>query len=905
MSENKENNTVQEPAGRRRHEVRPEVWAALKQMAEEDKAQREHNAAYEDKQPSASQQQENQEPAGHRHHEVRPEVWAALEQMAKEEAEREEEPVFQEPAWEPVREPAQELVMEEQAAAEPPVKDQEPSIEYAEQAEPVQDAQEPDRDEDSSPSEPAQEQEGRPAENGAPETAGKETGAADKEPSPGVMEHQEAHGSPAPEEGKAGQGQEAAKPDIQQEEAHTDGAQPQADTAKEDAGKKAREQAEAEQDAKDARKKKDREGADFHKDSPKDQKGREQRAKGLFERIRNLAMRVYHRVKHAVERAIGRGRIPTLSKVNEADFSRSAMDPSRKKDDPSVDRATQEKSKEKGRDWKELFYHGIARRILGKDAYMHAIQQNEKQEAPRQEKGAQEQNKQAPEQKENTGQAEKVQPGRTEHPGSQEKPERSESTEAKEQGNQEEKKEVQREPEEMKGKFNALHKIITNDLEDKYSNARESKEAYLDHYTKQLQEKLTELNHGEPVQVSASREDERLEIRINHEQEQYGGYPSFMGCSMIRIDIDKHLNITSAEAFVPIRQSDDGKFIGRKIDVTETLGAYIVSDLARNFREDYNRGAESYNLTSRNEFEKTMHDAAAQGRGGFTIDNISYSISVKDNQIQLSQADGGKAFTIAMDAGSQKSDAAREAYEAKSQELQDIEKKLKEVKDIRNEKAAELSHLATKTEQAAAKASEVEQRVCDIKDALRKVENQIGGKYPGAQKMQELKEQQKEILKNRASAFREKNATRTEANVVRADRDNMADRVKELDEHIAALEQKAGAMRDACRDAKEQYDNANLGQKEIVREIYQAHTKSAMESRESSIRVFEEILPGQKNELGGNFKLEDLNKAMEETGRTSMEEALNAQSRDMQHEPSTGEEREAGLEGREMGDELE
>ena len=106
-------------------------------------------------------------------------------------------------------------------------------------------------------------------------------------------------------------------------------------------------------------------------------------------------------------------------------------------------------------------------------------------------------------------------------------------------------------------------------------------------------------------------------------------------------------------------------------------------------------------------------------------------------------------------------------------------------------------------------------------------------------------------------------------------------------------------------DAKKQYDAASLGEKETAREIYQAHTKSAMESRESSIRVFEEILPGQKNEIGGNFRLEDLNKAMEETGRTSMEEALNAQSRDMQHEPSIGEEREAGLEGREMGDELE
>lgn len=861
-----------------------------------------------------------QEPStsGRRHHEVRPEIWEALRQMSEERARGNEGPI----SAEPTRENTQDAARGGQVTGEPPVSKPDPAIENTEQAhvaeEPqVGDAREsvPENQEkqeaqeshesvtqETEPSqkpvqEPARESEEPTASTNEPEVDDKEADVSDKDP---VSEYQE---PPEPEKVETGQGQEAAKPDKQQEEARTDGTSHQENPIKEDTVKREQEQAKADQDAKDARKKKDRDGAAFHKDNPK--KDKEPKAKGLLARIRNLAMRVYHYVKHTVEKAIGRGRIPTLPWVNKADFSRSAMDPSNKKDDPSVDRATQEKSKEKGRDWKELFYHRIARRILGKEAYMHAIQQNEKQEAPRQEKGAQEQGKQAPAQKENAGQAEKEQSGRTEHPGSQEKPERAESTEAKEQGKQEEKKEVQREPEEMKGKFNALHKIITNDLEDKYSNAREAKEAYLDHYTKQLQEKLIELNHGEPVQVSASREDGKLEIRINHEQEQYGGYPSFMGCSMVRIDIDKHLNVISAEAFVPTRQSDDGKFIGRKIDVTETLGAYIVSDLARNFREDYNRGAESYNLTSRNEFEKTMHDAAAQGRGGFTIDNISYSISVKDNQIQISQADGGKAFTIAMDAGTQKSDAAREAYEAKSQELQDIEKKLKEVKDIRNEKAAELGQLATKADQAEKKALEVEQRVCDLKNDLRKIEKQTSGKYPGAEKMQELKQQQEETLKARNAAFREKGTTRTAANEARTEYDLMVKKVKGFDEQISALEQKASAVRDACMDAKKQYDAASLGEKETAREIYQAHTKSAMESRESSIRVFEEILPGQKNEIGGNFRLEDLNKAMEETGRTSMEEALNAQSRDMQHEPSIGEEREAGLEGREMGDELE
>ena len=696
--------------------------------------------------------------------------------------------------------------------------------------------------------------------------------------------------------------QEPSVPDKEQEETCADGTPPKEDIAREDVNRRVQEQTRADDAARDAQKKKDQDGTAFRKDDYKKDK-EPTRFRGFFLRIRDLAMRVYHYVKHTVERAIGRGRIPSPPRVNVADFSRSSMDPSRKKDDPSVDRATQDKSREKGRDWKELFYHGIARRILGKEAYVHAIQQNEKREASRQEKGTQEQ---APAQKENAGHAKKEQQGRTEHPGSQEKPERAGKAEnAKNQEQRKpEKGEAQKEAEEMKGKFKALHKLITNDLEDRYSNAKETKEAYLSYYAKQLQEKLTELNQGEPVQISAARKDGKLEIRINNEREQYGGYSSFMGCSMIQIDIDKHLNVISAEAFVPTRQSDDGRFIGRKIDVSETLGAYIVSDLARNFREDYNRGEKSYNLTSRNEFEKTMRDAATQGRNGFTVDNISYLISVKDNKIQISQTDGGKAFTIAMDADTQKPDPFREAYETKIQKLQDIEKELKTTKEARSEKAANAIKLDEIYKQAQTKALETEQKVCNIRECLKKIESQMSGKYPGPQKMQELKEQQAQILKDRAAAFREKGQTFTAANVAKADYDIAVGQVKKLDEQITALEQKAGAMRDACRDAKEQYDKTSLGQEETDREVYQAHVRSVVESRESSIRAFEEILPGQKNEIGGNFKLEDLNKAMEETGRTSMEEALNAQSRDMQHDPLIGEERGAGLEGREI-DELE
>jgi len=693
-------------------------------------------------------------------------------------------------------------------------------------------------------------------------------------------------------------------PGNQQEGIHTEETPPQEKAAKEEAAGQEQDKGEAEE--KDSRQKKERDREAFHKDST--EKDKEPSRKGLFDRLRNLALRIYHRVKHIVEWAIGRGNIPSQLRANKADFSRSDTDLSSQKDKPSVDRAAQEKDnkeKENGRNWKELLYHGFASRILGRDVYMYVVQQNEKQDASRQEKNAKEQEKPGQAKKENAGQTDKGHMDRTEHPGSQEKAEHTENTSTYGQSKQEEKGDTQREPVEMKGKFNSLHKIITDDLEDRYTNAREAKEAYLDHYVKQLQEKLTDINQGEAVQVSASRENGKLEIRINDKQEQYGGYPSFMGCSMIRIEIDGHLNVTSAEAFVPTRQSDDGKLIGRKIDVSETLGAYIVSDLAKNFREDYNRGSESYNLAGRNEFEKTVRDAATQGRGNFTIDNIPYSISVKDNQIQISPGAGEKTFMIAMNAGSRQIEAARKAYDAKLWELQDTEKKLEEARNSYNELEAKRENLRENCSQAATKAMEEEQKYNNLRQELNQIRRQMSGKYLGYEKMGDLGQQEKEVTAAKNTAFREAKNASMEKNKAQAALDAVDHTLKQSREQIKALEQAVGSLKDGCRDAKEQYDAASLDQKETAREVYQMHTRNVTESRESSIRVFEEILPEQKNEIGGNFKLEDLNKAMEDTGRTSMEEALNAQVMDVQIEPSIEAKHETGLESQEISAEIE
>lgn len=799
-----------------------------------------------------------------------------------------------------------------------------------EQANPVMDTEEPAQamedagertEEATGPAMEDMEAAPQEAENDAMDKA--ETEMAQEEP----QESQEPQGHEAAQEADVPAGADAGAIDKEdgQEASHIDGmgqdAQDQEGPAQEPQGK-AKENSSQQQGQdqpgagdKDPRQKQRRDGQPFHKDDPN--KGKEEQPKGLFARMRHLALRIFHRFKHMVEHVIGRGRIPTLPRVNRADLSRSAMDLSGK-DKPSVDRETKDKGQEQqqGKNWRELLFHGFARRILGRDAYMYAVQQAEKQEAARQGKDAQGQEHPGQAPKEAARQAEEKRADRTEHPESRENPaaERSREAHTQSQGEvekgtgQQTQQAQQKEPEEMRGKFNSLHKIITNDLEDRYTNAREAKETYLANYAAQLQEKLTAINHEDPVQVSVSREDGKLKICINHEQEQFGGYPMFMGCAKIQIEIDGHLNITSAEALIPTKQSEDGKISGRKIDVSETLGAYIISDLAKNFREDYNRGSESYNLASRNEFEKIIRDAAAQGRGGFMIDNIPYSISVNQDQtIQISPAAGeGRAFTIAMDAAPQQTEAAREAYESKAQELQDAERALGSARRTYDEMKAERQQLQEKYNQASDKADAAAKKYKDIQKECYQIDKRMSGSYLGAEEMAALEQKKTGLETEKKAAFKEQQQANKDRNMAHAAVDT-ADRALQGQKLKSdALEQKTEILREACKEAKGQYDTVSLKQKETVMEAYQAHVSSVAESRGSSIRVFEEILPGCKNDIGGDFKLEDLNRAMEETGRTSMEEALSARDMgDGRAEPSRGEEREAGMESQELGAEIE
>ena len=657
-----------------------------------------------------------------------------------------------------------------------------------------------------------------------------------------------------------------------------------ADEQQHEANDRREQEAEAhrhEQEERDTQERADRERREAEARGPRsnsDRRGEQQ--KGLFARLRDFVSRIYHRAKSMVEHAIGRGRIlaqPIVSRVN---FQRSAMDQS-EKNGPSVDRdkATQSKTndKEQGRNWGDLLYHGFARRILGKDAYMYAVTQGDKQNVPGQDKTDPRGTQPQPEQPGNPDRGDNdaaQRPGEGSRPGNADN-EKSQPTQ-----------------EEMKGKFNSLHKIITNDLEDRYSNAKEAKEAYLAHYAQELQTKLTEINGGQPVQVSASRENGQLAIRINDQKDQFGNYPSFMHASMIKIDIDSHLNVVSAEGKVFTGRTSNGNFIGNKFDLTDTLGKYVVSDLARNFREDYNRGADSYNITSRNEFDKTIREAAARNAGSFTIDNVTYTISVKDNQIQVGQTIGDKTFNIALGGGPDATAQAKQDYEAKVNALREAQEKMGNADKELSSAVNALNQKQADYDKANSQAKEAVQAHRDIGDALKETRNQLAGPYEGPEKVAELKQREQELAKDNNKAYKQKTNALTNKNLAQADLDTAIKDVTKARDKFENLKSEVTKLQHACEEAKTQIDAVSQTRNGEIKELYETHVQSVTADRESITRAFEEVLPGYHNPIGGRLGLEDLDKTMEDTGRTYMEEALDGHTLDGREneEPSIGQE---------------
>lgn len=314
-------------------------------------------------------------------------------------------------------------------------------------------------------------------------------------------------------------------------------------------------------------------------------------------------------------------------------------------------RTKEAKQKRSLRDYGNLFFHIIARRGLGREGYMHALQMGEQAEREAKEEAA----------RASQGDSQRSQPdgnggSKTPMPDVN-KPDQSKTERQEGEKGQPDKPEPQ--PERP---LKHLYEVFTKDTAE--SNK------FLANYEKRLAEHLEQIEH-QPVDAKATRNgDGTITFDIACGKDEMGTKASFLKATDIHVTMDSNYNIIEA-----VGRDENNQ----EMDVTETLGAYIAADLAGNFREDYNRADDVHNVLSGKTFADAVTravkdpeplliipwNAVNPGRGkdygDVRIDNVLYHVqsmgytstdnkSSSMNDIVFTPVNGqGKAFKIPSD----------------------------------------------------------------------------------------------------------------------------------------------------------------------------------------------------------------------------------------------------------------
>lgn len=239
-------------------------------------------------------------------------------------------------------------------------------------------------------------------------------------------------------------------------------------------------------------------------------KKKERITERMFRRLKNVILWPWHQMKRIIDHTLGRNRIVPVKSAAAYNSSRSNGDKSVNMDKSSID-----KYKEKGteRNWRDMFFHGFARRLLGLDAYMYAVKHGEEKTSAKENATKETLVKNAPEPSMDPKNEKKTQ----EQANGEQRQVRG--TKSKDD---QEKSHPPIQQEEMKGKIDSLHKMITPALEEKYANAAKIKEDYFNAYAVQLSDKLTNINHGDTVKIDIRRESGLVCIDINAQKDQFG-----------------------------------------------------------------------------------------------------------------------------------------------------------------------------------------------------------------------------------------------------------------------------------------------------------------------------------------------------------------------------------------------
>lgn len=525
-------------------------------------------------------------------------------------------------------------------------------------------------------------------------------------------------------------------------------------------------------------------------------------------------------------------------------------------------RTKEAKQKRSLHDYGNLFFHIIARRGLGREGYMHALQMGEQAEREAKEEAA----------RASQGDSQRSQPdgnGGSKTP----MPDANKSDQSKTERQEGEKGQPDKPEPQPERPLKHLYEVFTKDTAE--SNK------FLANYEKRLAEHLEKIAH-QPVDTKATRNgDGTITFDIACSKDEMGTKASFLKATDIHVTMDSNYNIIEA-----VGRDENNQ----EMDVTETLGAYIAADLAGNFREDYNRADDVHNILSGKTFAdavtRTVKDpepdritpwnAIDPGRGkdygDVRIDNVLYHAqsmgytstdnkSHSMNDIVFTPVNGqGKAFKIPSDraqlaAGftsrifveAKKTEAMIDGHlkscdqiDASTRELQEKQKELFASRTKENtlkERSPESPELAE-----IAKQNKILNYQC------KELKQQISGALKDLVDDLNAKQQADHLLQNDPPSIDNTDALRK---YLEAQKQPVTKRIRSIERACGAMTlEEAEAKAEAAKDA--------IGKRiEAARAI---HIENVNRERQDIRHIFDTVLPTAKN---GPFawSLEELNAA--------------------------------------------
>lgn len=534
-------------------------------------------------------------------------------------------------------------------------------------------------------------------------------------------------------------------------------------------------------------------------------------------------------------------------------------------------RTKETKQKRSLRDYGNLFFHIIARRGLGREGYMHALQMGEQAER---------------EAKKEAARASGEDSSKSQPDGSGTKtpiPDVNKPDQSKAERQEGEKGQPDKPEPQPERPLKHLYEVFTKDTAE--SNK------FLANYEKRLAEHLEQIEH-QPVDAKATRNgDGTITFDIACGKDEMGTKASFLKATDIHITMDSNYNVIEA-----VGRDENNQ----EMDVTETLGAYIAADLAGNFREDYNRADDVHNVLSGKTFAdavtRTVKDpeplliipwnAVNPGRGkdygDVRIDNVLYHVqsmgyTSTDNKsssmddVVFTPVNGqGKAFKIPSDhaqkaagfssrtfAEAKKTEAMIDGYLKSCDQLDASTKELQEKQKELSASRAKENYL-TKYNPGSPELAEITKQNKILNYQCKELKQQIDGAFKNLVDDLNAKQQANHPLRNDPPSMDNTDALRKYLEAQK----------QPVTECIQSIEKTCGTM--TIEGAEAQAAEAKDAIRKQIEAARAVHIENVNRERQDIRHIFDTVLPTAKN---GPFawSLEELNAAALDPDRSLQE----------------------------------